>query len=292
MQNNRLIWLCVFFSTIILTGGILGYKKITTTEEKLSAMETTNLQLASELANTKTTLETTIDEFEVLQEDYADLEENYNDYVDEYGDAIEQAKDLAKLATIDKEVLLKYSKASFLNENYTPRRIREIDTDYILTGRQTQFFADQALPFLEEMLEEAADDGIDLKIVSAYRSFDTQSELKGQYLQTYGTGANSFSADQGFSEHQLGTTVDFSDSNTGGLYTSFEKTETFRWLERNAYKYGFILSYPKENSYYMYEPWHWRFVGEDLARDLRRGRENFYDLDQRDINEYLLEVFD
>jgi len=60
----------------------------------------------------------------------------------------------------------------------------------------------------------------------------------------------------------------------------------------NAHKYGFTLSYPEGNQYYVFEPWHWRFVGEDLARDLKRDERHFYDLDQRAIDGYLLEIFD
>ena len=71
------------------------------------------------------------------------------------------------------------------------------------------------------------------------------------------------------------------------------QTEAFEWLQENAYKYGFILSYPEDNEFYIYEPWHWRFVGTDLARHLdRSSKETFYTMEQRDINEYLLELFD
>ena len=111
---------------------------------------------------------------------------------------------------------------------------------------------------------------------------------------TYGAGtANSFSAEQGYSEHQLGTAVDFVTSENGYyLTTSFENTKTFKWLQENAYKYGFILSYPKGNTYYQYEPWHWRFVGKDLARKLHRDEKTFYSMDQRDIDRYIGKLFD
>jgi D-alanyl-D-alanine carboxypeptidase len=110
---------------------------------------------------------------------------------------------------------------------------------------------------------------------------------------TYGSGANAFSADQGYSEHQLGTTFDFTTEGIGGgLVTSFENTPAFAWLKDNAHKYGFTLSYPKDNAYYVYEPWHWRFVGEDLAEDLHEAGKTFYDWDQREIDKYLIKIFD
>jgi D-alanyl-D-alanine carboxypeptidase len=60
----------------------------------------------------------------------------------------------------------------------------------------------------------------------------------------------------------------------------------------NAYKYGFTLSYPKGNTSYVFEPWHWRFVGVKLATDLHNQGKNFYDLDQRSIDAYLVNFFD
>ena len=109
---------------------------------------------------------------------------------------------------------------------------------------------------------------------------------------TYGSGANAFSADQGYSEHQLGTTIDFTTDAIGSSFSGFEDTASFEWLMENAHRYGFILSYPDNNAYYQYEPWHWRFVGVDLARDLHRDEKGFYDLDQREIDTYLIKLFD
>jgi zinc D-Ala-D-Ala carboxypeptidase len=129
-------------------------------------------------------------------------------------------------------------------------------------------------------------------VLSAYRSFDTQSALKTEYKQTYGSGANTFSADQGYSEHQLGTAVDLTDKAGDAAQTSFKDSQAYTWLQNNAYKYGFELSYPSGNDYYIYEPWHWRFVGIDLATDLHTKGENFYDMDQRQISSYLVHIFD
>ena len=109
---------------------------------------------------------------------------------------------------------------------------------------------------------------------------------------SYGSGANSFSADQGYSEHQLGTAIDFTTLELGSDFSSFEKTDAYKWLLDNAYEYGFILSYPKDNTYYQFEPWHWRFVGKSLANTLHQENKNFYDVDQRTIDSYLISIFD
>lgn len=67
---------------------------------------------------------------------------------------------------------------------------------------------------------------------------------------------------------------------------------SFEWLKEHAHDYGFILSYPKGNEHYMYEPWHWRFVGVALATSLYERKLNFYDIDQREIDSYIGKLFD
>lgn len=199
---------------------------------------------------------------------------------------------LEKLTTLDPELLRKYSKVFFLSENYAPPELEEIKTEYRITAEKDLKILKEVEPFLHDLLKDASEEGINLRVISAYRSFEEQTQLKSTYTTTYGSGANKFSADQGYSEHQLGTTVDFGTPEVPGAYLSFEKTEAFTWLINNAHKYGFIMSYPKGNSYYVYEPWHWRFVGEELAEDLYDENKKFYELDQREIDEYLLEIFD
>nr|MBP9757535.1 M15 family metallopeptidase [Candidatus Paceibacterota bacterium] len=128
---------------------------------------------------------------------------------------------------------------------------------------------------------------------SAYRSFDTQETLKEGYKVRYGAGtANSFSADQGYSEHQLGTTLDFTMPELGTGLVGFDKTPGFPWLKDHAHEYGFILSYPKGNGHFVFEPWHWRYVGVELASRLHQEGKSFYDLDQRLIDTYLISFND
>ena len=196
-----------------------------------------------------------------------------------------------KLANTDRELLAKYSKVYFLNELYTPKLSITIPATYTLDTNGEKMISADVWPFLKKMMDDATATSTDLKIISAFRSFDTQSKLKSGYKVTFGSGANTFSADQGYSEHQLGTTVDFTTTKLGLDNTKFEKTPEYVWLTENAHKYGFILSYPKGNSYYIFEPWHWRFVGKALAQRLHDEAKNFYDLSQRDINEYLLTLF-
>lgn len=202
---------------------------------------------------------------------------------------------LEKLSKTDRELLQKYSKVYFLNENYIPVQLSNIDPKYIQNKDTSLQFHTVVMPFLTKMLDDAdiANPLSAIQVVSAYRSFGTQSALKVAYRVTYGTGANAFSADQGYSEHQLGTAVDLTTPILNPvLDIKFELTPVSIWLASNAYKYGFILSYPKNNTYYQYEPWHWRFVGVGLATKLHNENKYFYDLDQREIDTYLATIFD
>lgn len=199
---------------------------------------------------------------------------------------------LEKLNETDSELLQKYSKVYFLNENYIPETLVKIDPEYTFNPEKDYLFHSKAWPFLQDLLLAISSADIDVEIISAYRSFGLQSELKSTYKIIYGLGANQFSADQGYSEHQLGTTLDFTTSEIEATFLGFEKTVAYQWLQDNAYKYGFILSYSENNTYYQFEPWHWRFVGKSLADRLYQEDKNFYDLDQREIDQYLLFFFD
>jgi LAS superfamily LD-carboxypeptidase LdcB len=198
---------------------------------------------------------------------------------------------LDKLRFTDKELLVKYSKVFFLNENYVPSALATITPALAYDGKKELRIHADVKPFLERMMADARASGHPLALVSAYRSFKDQATLKSAYSMTFGSGANKFSADQGFSEHQLGTTVDITTPTLGTGFTNFATTDGYAWLTANAYKYGFVLSYPKNNSYYMYEPWHWRFVGIVLSARLRQEGKYFYDLPQRDIDGYLIDIF-
>lgn len=215
---------------------------------------------------------------------------------DEFQDQIDSISGtvgkLDKLSRTDPELLQKYSKVYFLNENYAPETLSPVPEKYRFQSDKVEEVHGGIIEHLENMLEAAEEDGIDLLVASSYRSFSRQGALKASYVVRYGSGANAFSAEQGYSEHQLGTAVDLTTKEVGGSFMGFDATEAYTWLQDNAYRYGFILSYPKDNGYYVYEPWHWRFVGRELARDLHKDDKSFYDLDQRELDPYLIDFFD
>jgi len=254
--------------------------------------------LQNDLSLTKSTLEQNQSNLRRTEQEAIELANRLQDEKDRNDDFENQINELTgtlgnldKLSKLDEELLQKYSKIYFLNEHYTPPSLRTIKAKYVY-GEDEERINSSVYPYLDDLLDAAKDDDINLEIISAYRSFGEQASLKAGYTVSYGSGANTFSADQGYSEHQLGTTVDFTTKELAAGYSSFDQTEAYKWLLDNAYRYGFVLSYPKGNSYYIFEPWHWRFVGKDLARYLDRNNFNFYDVDQRKIDEYLIEIFD
>jgi len=228
-------------------------------------------------------------EEQLISEELQDDLRKYDRSVDRLSDTV---GDLEKLTTTDPELLQKYSQVYFLNEHYMPEDLEVIDEKYDYENGKEVSIHSEVWPYLEELLEEAWDDGVRIKVLSGYRSFVEQGTLKDTYTTYYGTGANKFSADQGYSEHQLGTTVDFTNDYLGSDLSGFAGTDEHAWLIKNAHKYGFTMSYPENNEYYQFEPWHWRFVGEDLARYLKKKNAFFYDLEQREIDEYIIDLFD
>jgi D-alanyl-D-alanine carboxypeptidase len=128
---------------------------------------------------------------------------------------------------------------------------------------------------LSAMVADARAQGVRLAVQSAYRSYRAQASTFREWVRKIGQErALMSSARAGHSEHQLGTAIDF--KAPGGpvpwdRYPRWERTVTSRWLAANAWRYGFVQSYPKgtyETTCYLYEPWHYRYVGRDTARDI------------------------
>ena len=284
MNNERIELIVNIIAVIVIC--FLGFFIIKTTTDikalksefasSTSRLEKAILVLERGLSETAKTSDSLSQIVASQQDKSNNLDETLNNIASTVGT-------LEKLSKTDKELLQKYSKVYFLNENYVPLRLSSIDSTYLYKKDKDQQFHSLALNFLQNMLAKSINDNATLQVVSAYRSFDTQSSLKSTYLVSYGTGANKFSADQGYSEHQLGTAVDLSTPKGDTLLTTtFDNTAEYGWLVNNAYKYGFILSYPKKNAYYQYEPWHWRFVGVQLATRLHDENKNFLILSVHD----------
>jgi len=123
---------------------------------------------------------------------------------------------------------------------------------------------------LKKMVEDAAVFGHQLKALSAYRSYAMQVSTYNYWVSAVGqVQADRASARPAHSEHQLGTTIDFTSSDVGyKLSGNFGYTPSGKWLAENVHTYGFVLSYPEGSESvtgYKYEPWHFRYVGIEQA---------------------------
>ena len=209
---------------------------------------------------------------------------------------------------MDEQYLLLMNKIHTLGADHAPESITML-TCPTLYDKSVELETGVAKA-LYEMFDEMRAAGVtDIMVTSGYRTYDYQTMLFNNYLQyeqstlsadayaclgadyiqeTYlengKSGLNpadalrvvkSYSAEPGKSEHQTGLCVDFITSEmNGSLTVAFEDTEAFAWLSKNAYKFGFILRYPKEKEEvtgYTYEPWHYRFVGREAATDIHYG---------------------
>lgn len=161
--------------------------------------------------------------------------------------------------------LILVNKYNYLTEDYIPENLEPIDIAYARSGMQLVREAKEAF---ETLSEDAKKEGMNIIAMSSYRSYDYQVNLYNNYVATDGKeAADTYSARAGYSEHQTGLAVDV--YNKVLPYTSFEETEEFNWMQENAYKYGFILRFPKDKvniTGYQYESWHYRYVGKEAAK--------------------------
>lgn len=123
----------------------------------------------------------------------------------------------------------------------------------------------EALAAVNEMIAAAAEEGLNLFIISGYRSYDKQASIYHNYVARDGqAAADRYSARPGHSEHQTGLAFDLNS-----IEQSFAETPEGIWLAKNCSRFGFIIRYTKENepiTGYMYEPWHVRYLGVETAQ--------------------------
>lgn len=158
-----------------------------------------------------------------------------------------------------------------LPEDCEPEGLQPVAETYAYGPQSVVQFV---IPDLLALLDAAAAAGHGLAVVSTYRSYETQRATFQYHVDSLGLDeALRVSARAGHSEHQLGTTVDFSSSAVGfELVQEFGNTPEGAWLAERAHEFGFVLSYPEGLEHvtgYAYEPWHFRWVGREKAAEVR-----------------------
>lgn len=166
---------------------------------------------------------------------------------------------------------------AFANPRYQPSDLRLVSVPTLPgRGQDERSLRAVLMPDLGKLVAAARAAGVTLRVGSGYRSYTTQASLFASYVRRHGEAAASrFSSRPGHSEHQSGLAVDFAGADqTCWVDDCFERTAAGKWLAAHAHEYGFILRYPKGKESitgYQYEPWHFRYVGRELAGALHQS---------------------
>ena len=169
------------------------------------------------------------------------------------------------------------NKSYSLPSNFAPNNLVTINgyirvVDYVKTA-------------FTELVSAATSVGLNIYPSSGYRSYNDQKYIYNNYVKRDGQeNADTYSARAGYSEHQTGLAID-----VNSVDMSFDNTSESKWLKENCYLYGFIIRYPKGKDNitgYMYEPWHIRYIGKDMASKLYNDGdwitlEEYYGIDSK-----------
>ena len=165
---------------------------------------------------------------------------------------------------------------------YVPKDLRELD-NYSSTKKDICLIK-EARDSFELMVKQAQKDEIIIKVSSGFRDYNYQKNLLLNAIANNHPNPEIAIAKAGYSEHQLGTAIDITGQSIQYMSASksFEKTKEANWVEKYASDYGFVMSYPsgkEEITGYMYEPWHYRYVGVDISNEIIKSGKT--------VNEYL-----
>ena len=185
----------------------------------------------------------------------------------------EPYKDMIKATNLNSINIL-VNKHNYLTEDYVPENLENINSSYALSNMK---MVSEAKNAFENLSKDASKQNLKVIAMSTYRSYEYQVDLYNRYVKTDGKeAADTYSGRPGNSEHQTGLAVDV--YNVKESYTNFEKTKEYTWMQDNAYKYGFILRFPKDKENetgYEFESWHYRYVGLEAAKYIKEHNISF-----------------
>jgi D-alanyl-D-alanine carboxypeptidase len=165
----------------------------------------------------------------------------------------------------DPDSLLAYvNKHRYINKNYEPDDLVEMEDKYSNNYYGVNKLRKEAYEQFKKMVDDANNAGIEFVADTTYRSFDDQESIYSNYAYEHTKEeTDKYAARAGYSEHELGTAIDLSN-----VWYIEEGDEEYKWIEKNGYKYGFIIRYKssKEDiTRYASEGWHIRYVGKEAA---------------------------
>ena len=219
---------------------------------------------------------------EVYQSEYfiPAYEDLYLQYLDRY-DSVRQMMEVVNTGTykpfftdikqtdMSKGYLIQVNKYYTLAPDYEPADLVQVESEY---GKGK--LREVAYEAFKELHDDAYELGYNIRVVSPYRSYDYQVEVYDNYLKKDPQDVvDGYSARPGLSEHQTGLVADV--CIPGWYIDDFYLTDASKWLAENAHYYGFIIRFPENKEAitgYIWEPWHIRYVGEEVATDIyQRG---------------------
>lgn len=176
----------------------------------------------------------------------------------------------AMASTVYESDMILINKEHGLPKDYVPSDLTPVNVPFAqgVVESKKQMRADAAKA-LEEMFSAAMEDGIELLGISGYRSYYTQRNIYERRLKEAGEEhVSRYNAKPGHSEHQTGLAMDVGCPGYVDLTERFAQTPAYRWIQKNAHRYGFIIRYTEygeEETGYAFEPWHVRYVGKEAT---------------------------
>lgn len=184
-------------------------------------------------------------------------------------------RDIKTVKRNGNDLLVHVNKEYKLQSTYAPSDLVKASNAGIRNG-DNFYVRNILISDLSDLINASKTDGIDLSIVSAYRSYATQVSTYNYWVQYNGgniDAADKISARPGHSQHQLGTAIDFSSKEVSdNIGTRFSTTKASAWLQKNAYRYGFVISFPygyERVTGFSYESWHYRYIGKTNALEMK-----------------------
>ncbi len=187
----------------------------------------------------------------------------------------ENAYEETKESDTEKGILININKFYKVNEDYEPQEITNINLQYAYANNKLANVANEAFV---TMWNAAKEQDLQLIVNTSYRSYKSQETMYENTKAANGSRtADNMVARPGHSDHQTGLSIDVYEKNYQTMAT-FKDSPAYTWLKENAYKYGFIERYPEGKEYitgFTYEPWHWRYVGEEAAKTIHEENITF-----------------
>ncbi len=188
-------------------------------------------------------------------------------------DLLEVSRSAVKREAGEKGFLMLVNKEHSIGKDYVPDDLASIDYYMSDRSKDSRYMRKEAAEQFHKLVEEAALVGYTIRMTTAYRSYGFQQILWNNYVSREGEeAASKYSARPGESEHQTGLAVDVtSPSVNNELTIKFAESDEGIWLSKNAFRFGFILRYPKgkeDITGYQFEPWHLRYVSRPVAEEI------------------------